>query len=155
MWRASIVATRRSSLLGNKSSLLKNVRFFPDSPLTSDVRCPIGTWRSAAPVALDRYPRGTTGHVAFHSARRPEPIRTAIIPILKTRRWLSLARHFPYWCVAGWKTTCARIKGWRRLWNWRRRLIVSRIRHQTPPAQPPDAKLSAPALHLPTPRATG
>jgi hypothetical protein len=27
--------------------------------------------------------------------------------------------------------------------------------HKAPTAQPPDAQLSAPALHLPTPRATG
>jgi hypothetical protein len=43
-----------------------------------------------------------------------------------------------------------------RFWNYTPRFIVSPNRHKALTAQvPPDAQLSAPALHLPTPRATG
>ncbi len=34
-------------------------------------------------------------------------------------------------------SSCARMKGWRRLWNWKRRFIVSSHRHKAPPAQAP------------------
>ena len=48
-------------------------------------------------------------------------------------------------------SSCARMKGWRRLWNWKRRFIVSSHRHKAPPAQAPPMLNSA-RWHCTSPR---